>query len=138
MKLFRFMSIEEYNKYCNNEELKNTTDHSTDRNNKTNSIGFCFFNYAHYKPEVILHSITGVATIDICVIFETDRKNVRRTYGRYSQAINKDSLQRRTVIAHEYCTTEYNKDKFKLLKYAIPDWFNWDNWEWREEKEIGK
>ena len=33
---------------------------------------------------------------------------------------------------------EYNKDKFKLLKYAIPDWFNWDNWEWKEEKEIGK
>ena len=138
MKLFRFMSIQEFNKYLNNEELKNTTNHNIDNNKKTNSIGFCFFNYAQYKPEEMLHSIFGIANISICAIFETDRKNVIRTYGRYSQPISKESRQRRTIIAHEYCTTEYSKEKFKLLKYAVPDYFNWDNWEWKEEKEIGK
>lgn len=134
MKLFRFMSYEEFKKYCKGAKMLNTTNHNKDNCKKTNSIGFCFFNYAEYKPEEMLHSVFGIVSCNICCIFETDRKNVRRTYGRYSQAINKDSLSRRTIIAHEYCTTEYDKDTFKLLKYAIPDWFNWNVWEWKEMK----
>ena len=138
MKLFRFMSYEEFEKYYNNKELINTTNHNKDNSKKTNSMGFCFFNFAEYKPEEMFHSVFGIVDCSICCIFETDRKNVRRTYGRYSQAINKNSLQRRTIIAHEYCTTEYDKNKFKLLEWAIPDWFNWNKWEWKEGKEIGK
>lgn len=130
MKLFRFMSYEEFKKYCKGAKMLNTTNHNKDNYKKTNSIGFCFFNYAEYKPEEMLHSVFGIVSCNICCIFETDRKNVRRTYGRYSQAINKDSLERRTIIAHEYCTIEYDKDTFKLLKYAIPDWFNWEKWNW--------
>ena len=132
MKLFRFMSFEEFTKYCNEEELINNTNHNKDNDNKTNSIGFCFFNYAHYKPEEMLHSVFGVVTCNVCCIFETDRKNVRRTYGRYSQAIDKNTLDRRTIIAHEYCTTRYSKENFKLLQWAIPEWSNWDNWEWQQ------
>lgn len=132
MKLFRFMSFEEFKKFDDGEELINNTDHSKDNNNKTNSIGFCFFNYAQHKPEEMLHSVFGVATCNICCIFETDRKNVRRTYGRYSQAIDKNTLDRRTIIAHEYCTTKYSKENFKLLQWAIPEWSNWDNWEWQQ------
>ena len=132
MKLFRFMSFDEFKKYCNEEELINNTNHNKDNNNKTNSIGFCFFNYAQYKPEEMLHSVFGVATCNICCIFETDRENVRRTYGRYSQAIDKNTLDRRTIIAHEYCTTKYSKENFKLLQWAIPEWSNWDNWEWQQ------
>lgn len=130
MKLFRFMSNEEFKKYCKGEKMLNTTNHNKDNCKKTNSIGFCFFNFAEYKPEEMLHSVFGIVSCNVCCIFETDRKNVRRTYGRYSQAINKDSLERKTIIAHEFCTTEYDKDTFKLLKYAIPDWFNWDKWNW--------
>ena len=132
MKLFRFMSFEEFKKFDDGEELINNTDHSKDNNNKTNSIGFCFFNYAQHKPEEMLHSVFGVATCNICCIFETDRKNVRRTYGRYSQAIDKNTLDRRTIIAHEYCTTKYSKENFKVLQWAIPEWSNWDNWEWQQ------
>lgn len=132
MKLFRFMSFEEFKKFYYGEELINNTDHSKDNNNKTNSIGFCFFNYAQHKPEEMLHSVFGVATCNICCIFETDRENVRRSYGRYSQAIDKNTLDRRTIIAHEYCTTKYSKENFKLLQWAIPEWSNWDNWEWQQ------
>ena len=130
MKLFRFMSNEEFKKYCKGEKMLNTTNHNKDNYNKTSSIGFCFFNFAEYKPEEMLHSVFGIVSCNICCIFETDRKNVRRTYGRYSQAINKDSSQRRIIIAHEYCTTKYSKDNFRLLDWAIPDWFNWDKWNW--------
>lgn len=132
MKLFRFMSKEEFNKYMNGETLINTKDHHKEDNQKTNSVGFCFFNYAHYKPEEMLHSLTGIVNFDICCIFETERKNVRRTRGRYSKPVERNSINRTTIIAHEYCTTEYSKDSFKLKKYAIPDWSNWENWKWRE------
>lgn len=132
MKLFRFMSKEEFNKYINGQTLTNITDHNKDNNQKTNSIGFCFFNYAQYKPEEMLHSLTGIVSLNICCIFETSRNNVKRTQGRYSRAINRNSFLRETIIAHEYCTTEYSRGTFKLIKYAIPDWYEWDNWKWED------
>lgn len=133
MKLFRFMSKEEFDKFIEGEKLVNYKDHNKE-GQKTNSIGFCFLNYAQYKPEEMLHSLTNIVSMDTCCIFETKRENVRRTYGRYSKAINKDSFERTTIIAHEYCTTEYSKETFTLLKYAIPDWYNWEEWNWREIK----
>lgn len=128
------MSKEEFDKYIKGENLINSKDHNKIDNRKTNSIGFCFFNYAHYKPEEILHSVTNIVSIDVCCIFETERNNVRRTNGRYSKAISRDSLIRTSFIAHEYCTTKYSKETFKLIKYAIPDWFNWDNWNWKNNE----
>lgn len=41
MKVFRFMSEEEFNKFNKGETLKNDKDHS--KSSKSNSIGFCFF-----------------------------------------------------------------------------------------------
>ena len=133
MKLFRFMSIEEFKKYKNEEILVNNTDHHFEKNRMTNSVGFCFFNYAQYKPEEILHSVFGITSISICAIFETERTNVKKTWGRYSKPINKISIDRIPFIAKEYCTNTYSKNNFKLIKYAIPEYFNWDNWNWKEE-----
>ena len=132
MKLFRFMSLGEFKKYCNGEILINNTNHNKDRNKKTASIGFCFFNYADFKPEEILHSITGIANISICAIFETNRENVRKSWGRYSRRINEYSFERESFIAKEYCTTTYSNENFKLLQWAIPDWFNEEEWDWKE------
>ena len=134
MKLFRFMSLEEFQKYQNGETLTNNKDHYIEGERATNSVGFCFFNYAQYKPEEMLHSVFGIVSIAICAIFETDRKNVRKTKGRYSRPKAKDSFERETYIATEYCTTQYSKNNFKLLKYAIPDWFNWNEWQWKENE----
>ena len=47
MKLFRFMSIEEFKKYINNENLVNDKNHSVEGMKKTDSIGLCFLNYAN-------------------------------------------------------------------------------------------
>lgn len=129
MKLFRFMSLGEFQKYCNGEILINNTNHK-ENGQASNSIGFCFFNIADYKPEIMLHSLTGVANVSICVIFETKRENIRKSKGRYSRAINE--YERESFIAKEYCTTTYSKDTFKLLEYAIPDWFNEEEWDWKE------
>lgn len=95
--------------------------------------------FADYKPEKILHSVTAIANISICVIFETERKNVIKSKGRYSRLVESDNTDddkillvetRESFIAKEYCTTQYNNKTFKLLKYAVPNWFNEDNWLW--------
>ncbi len=135
MKLFRFMSLGEFQKYCNGEILINNTDHNKDRNKKTASVGFCFFNYADFEPEKILHSITGIANTSICVIFETKRENVMKSWGRYSRTINEYPPIRESFIAKEYCTPKYSKDTFNVLRWTIPDWFS-DKWEWKEGGEI--
>lgn len=135
MKLFRFMSFREFQKYNDGEVLVNTKNHHVENEKATNSVGFCFFNYAHYKPEEMLHSLTGIVDFSVCAIFETDRNNVRQTRGRYSMASDRKNFNRISFIAKEYCTTKYSKENFKLLKYTIPDWFNWDEWKWREKNE---
>lgn len=135
MKLFRFMSLGEFQKYCNGEKLINKTDHNKDKNQASKSIGFCFFNYADYKPEEMLHSITGIANVSICVVFETKRENVIKSSGRYSRWINE--YEREVFIAKEYCTTEYSRETFKLLQWAIPDWFNVENWKWKGSENDG-
>ncbi len=132
MKLFRFMSKKEFEKYISGEILVNKTDHNKEKNSKTNSMGFCFFNYAHYKPEEIFHSVTGIVNSSMCCIFETDRDNVVKSSGRYSRAKEGSKHIRESFIAKEYCTTKYSKETFKLVEYAIPNWFNWEKWNWKK------
>lgn len=143
MKLFRFMSLGEFQKYCNGEILINNTNHK-ENGQASNSIGFCFFNIADYKPEKILHSVTGIANVSICAIFETKRENIIKSKGRYSRTIVSDNmndellLTREIFIAKEYCTTIYSDENFKLLQWSIPDWFNEEEWEWKEGIENEK
>lgn len=141
MKLFRFMSLEEFIKYKKGETLINNTEYNTEYNFKSSSKGFCFLNYAQYKPEEAYHFINGCTgklfTYDICVLFETDRKNVVQSRARYAEPINpmkyNPTIKRKSFIAKEYCTTSYNKETFKLISYANIDWFNYEKWKWRKE-----
>lgn len=135
MKLFRFMSLGEFQKYGNGEILINKINHNKDRNLATASIGFCFFNYADYKPEKIFHSIIGIANTNICVIFETKRKNVVKSWGIYGRTISEFPFVRETFRATEYYTTEYDNKRFKIIQYAFPDWFS-DNWKWNKEEKV--
>lgn len=138
MKLFRFMSFEELSKYNSGEELINNTDHNKENNLKSFSKGFCFLNYAHFKPEEAYHFINGCTgklfQYDVCVIFEVDRDDVIQTRARYAEPINPKDIQRynnrKVFIAKEYCTTKYSNKNFKILKVARIDWSNYIEWEW--------
>lgn len=50
MRYVRFMSIEELNKYLSGEKLKNNTVWR-DRGDKTDSVGFCFFDDSESPEE---------------------------------------------------------------------------------------
>lgn len=147
MKVFRFMSKEEFKKYNKNITLKNNKKHD----GKTNSIGFCFLNMEEYTPEEAIHFLSGVVSFDVCAVFETEKK-LKMTYGIYAKPIDPSGNIMTDMInlllgfndhfkANEYCTTEYSKETMKLLKYSEEIWDQWNpaeeqsNLKWVEVKE---
>ena len=59
--------------------------------------------------------LNGIVTDDIVVVFETDKKNVNKSWGIYAAPYGNlfDEIGK-----IEYCTTQYNKATFKILKYG--------------------
>lgn len=136
MKLFRFMSNEEFQKYRSGKVLKSKKDHHKISKRRTNSKGFCFFNINDYTPEEAIHFLSGIVSFDICAVFETN-KELRKTYGVYAKPITSDgdmlsmfiklySGWEESFTADEYCITEYDKKSFKLLKYSKDIWNQWN------------
>lgn len=132
MKVFRFMSKVEFEKYKRDFPLKNNTKH----NGKTNSIGFCFLNADEYTPEEAMHFLSGIVTFDVCAVFETEEK-LNKTYGVYAKPIKSTGNPFEDLLnifsgftdrftANEYCITEYNQKKMKLLKYSEEIWKQWN------------
>lgn len=145
MKIFRFMSKVEFEKYKNNFPLINNKIHE----GKTNSVGFCFFNIEDYTPEEAMHFLSGLVSFEICAVFETE-ENLSQTYGIYAKHTESSGDPRIDLIralcgcnprftATEYCTTRYEKEKFRLIKYSENIWQQYDEREkqkelkWKEE-----
>lgn len=132
MYVLRFMSKEEFEKYKKNSLLKNSTKHD----GKTNSVGFCFLDAEEYTPEEAMHFLSGIATFDICAVFETNIK-LNKTYGIYAKPIKTTGNVLTDLInlysgymdhfkANEYCITEYSRQTMKLIKYSEDIWSQWD------------
>lgn len=120
MKVFRFMSQEEFEKYLAGEKLVNTTDH---RDKFSSSIGFCFFEYSDWtdnsssdgiSPEYACEFLSGVATMDVVAVFETDVQ-LNKSHGRYADPYGSFFD---TIWMDEYCTTEYDNKSFHLINYG--------------------
>ncbi len=137
MKIFRFMSKKEFEKYKSGEILENKTIHQ----GRTNSIGFCFFNIDDFRPERAMHFLSGIVAFDICAVFET-KKKLNKTYGVYAKPIKSTGNPFEDLLnvfagymdsftANEYCTTQYSNKDFKLLKYSKNIW---EQWEPKEEQ----
>ena len=118
---------------------------------RTNSIGFCFLSIDDYTPEKALHFLSGIANFDVCVVFETT-KELNKTYGEYANPIKRTGDMRIDLFnlimgftdkftATEYCTTEYNNQTIKVIKYSENIWQQWQpseeqsNLEWIEVKK---
>lgn len=139
MKVFRFMSKVEFEKYKYGFTLQNNTKHE----GKTNSVGFCFLNIDDFTPEEAMHFLSGIVTFDVCAVFETEKK-LHKTYGIYAKPIKSTGNPMEDLInllcgfndrftANEYCITEYNKETMKLLKYSEEIWKQWNPKEKQEK-----
>lgn len=132
MKVFRFMSKLEFEKYKNGITLKNSKKHD----GKTNSIGFCFLDIEEYTPEEAMHFLSGIVTFDVCAVFETEEK-LHKTYGIYAEPIKSTGNPFEDLLnifngftdrftANEYCITEYNQETMYLLKFSEEIWEQWN------------
>lgn len=128
MKLFRFMSKEEFNKYLKGEKLINETKHI----GYTNSKGFCFMNLEDYEPEYAYQFLSGVVDTGVCVVFETN-EILTKSYGGYAEPYG-DFFD--SFVSNEYCTEEYSNNDFKLIKYCYDfdeKWYQDKEWKWHHE-----
>lgn len=124
MMIFRFMSKEEFDKYNRDEVLVNTTEHIA----KTNSIGFCFFDMITCNPEYASNFVSGIVNLEICAVFEVDKKYLKETYGIYHNpkyranslldAVMSWNDETHKMKVKEYCTTQYSNKNFKLIRYS--------------------
>ena len=141
MKVFRFMSREEFEKFNAGEVLYNNTRH----NAKTSSIGFCFFDLKDYKPHEAIHFLSGLVSFNICAVFEVSKSKLKQSYGIYHKAtepvivgnlfmdILRALYSRECFTATEYCTTEYSNKDFKLIKFSEDIWGQYDTLEKQKE-----
>lgn len=138
MKVFRFMSYDEFKKYKEGQVLENNTKHL----GKTNSVGFCFLDADEIDVKQALHFLSGIASFDICAVFET-KKKLNKTYGEYAKPIKDYDKQNPLQFYHdlimlsqdipenrmrinEYCTKKYSKADFRLIKYSENIWSQWN------------
>ena len=110
MKIFRFMSSEEFEKYINGEILINNKNHK----GQTFSYGFCFLNYDEYSPKDAIKFLSGIVSFNVCAVFET-KKKLHESRGLYHKP---NTYPPEKFVAKEYCTTLYDNQKMKLIKYA--------------------
>lgn len=111
MKIFRFMSMDEFNDFLCGMKLNNNEKHEA----HTNSIGFCFLNEEDYDAEYAYSFLLGIVSDDLCAEFETDEKNLNKSWGIYADPYGSffDS-----ITIDEYCTEQYSNKDFKLLRIA--------------------
>ena len=114
MKIYRFMSLSEFNRMQLYSPIVNNNHH---RDMRSSSIGACFIASSDYKPEYALQFLTGLIPDDsICVEFEADNNDLTLSCGTYADPQTYD-----TMTINEYCTTHYSRDTFEPLRYGIID-----------------
>lgn len=110
MKVLRFMSLAEFEKYRAGEILTNETKHQA----YTDAQGFCFLNADDYEPQYAYEFLSGIVSSEICAIFEC--KDVfNHGSGRYADPYGSFW---QSMSVDELCTTEYSHKQLKLLQYC--------------------
>lgn len=110
MILHRFCSKKEFEAYQRGELLVNVTDHSVKHGSASTSIGFCFFKE---DPEDAKHWLSGIVDFDECITVEVKSTDVFKSKGRYRSTDGRFPIYKR-----EYCTTTYDKKRFKLVEHT--------------------
>ncbi len=134
MRHVRFMGIEELKKYLRGEKLKNNTVWK-DRGDKTDSVGFCFFDDSEPPQKRLKYYSRGITcSTDVWVVFEQiSGEPLRQCTGIYrdpekdNASIEQKMLEAITAILYgvfpdvptmevtEYSTTEYSQETLKLV-----------------------
>ena len=128
MKLYRYMSVDEFHKAVDlGLPMINKNQF---RLNRTNSEGFCFLaektliKEKVYSPEECYWFLKGIVTAQVLVEFDAPRELVRESWGIYGDPEyywNGSVDYSATVEVQEFCTRSYTCEDFIPLRYAPVD-----------------
>ena len=127
MKLYRYMSEEEFSALMNGEKMVNESTHSGAH---TNSKGFCFLGDPviicdelgmekhRIAPLECLQFMEGIISTDLLVEFETNEDSVQlfEGYGFYDNPYNDFSTD---ILMAEYSTCEYDRNSLVPKRVII-------------------
>lgn len=149
MRLVRFMSREELKRYLAGEKLHNRTNWKT-AGNRSESVGFCFFDTA-VSPEERMHYLTGIVNMQTVVEFEPVEPQIFRTsYGIYRDPSKDDfsglnvadlitfltrSVPTQKVL--EYSIGDYSNRTLKLIRVGFPN-MTQHTIKWQKEVNINE
>ena len=129
MKVYRFMSREELDKYLAGETLENRTEWKRKVHNRSTSVGFCFF-VDDVPIESRLHYVSGIVSFQVIAEFEADSGKLKQSVGFYRDPSKDDGVSWPvpTMAVTEYCTRRYSRESFRLIRFGRVDRteiFNW-------------
>ncbi len=145
MKLMRFMSIAELEKFRAGELLENTTDFHAEHKQRTDAVGFCFLDYDQYDEQEALHFLSGIVNQEICAVFEVDdivaKKGLKKGEGTFAAPMSSITEFFSSMQVTEYSTKRYSNQNMELLKFADNFEDNYDEetfdriFEWKTPEE---
>ena len=150
MKVYRYMSREEFTKLINGTSLHNPTVRDTDY---STSCGFCFlaetttfvtFNFDgeeqtfEYTPEDCSSFLGGIVTEEVLVEFEVmDPQLLRSDFATYMNPISTEYEE--TIYITEYSCHTYDRTVLRPLRYKLckPNGYTyWDRMPWIQVSDV--
>lgn len=120
MKLYRFMSRDEFNKFSKGETLVNNTDHSKKRGTASTAKGFCFGIGDEEQAMKDLRRLCGIVNTEILMVFEP--KSIDQFTPCQGRYVDYDKIDEEGKIINDYPLTgepcRYF-DEFCIGKYSI-------------------
>ncbi len=119
MRVTRFCSLNEYNKFISGETLINNTNHYKDGKGGSISVGFCF---TDDDPITAWRYLGGIVYPEICMILDIDNSLLTPSFGKYADYSNRQDGTH-ACLKMEYCLTKYSNKTAKLIKTLTPKQF---------------
>lgn len=119
MKLTRFCSQAEYEKFMAGETLTNHTDHYRGGKGGSTSVGFCF---TDDPPKTAWRYLKGTVSSEVCMMMDIPKEMLKISTGKYANYSN-GQLGTLSCLKREFCLTTYSNKTVKLVKVLHPEEF---------------
>lgn len=119
MRVTRFCSYAEYQKFMSGEILTNYTNHFRDGQGGSISVGFCF---TDDDPKTAWRYLKGIVYPEICMELEIEDSLLSPSFGKYGDYSNgQDGTH--ACLKRECCLTQYSNKTVKLVRALKPNEF---------------
>lgn len=119
MKLTRFCSKEEYEKFMAGETLTNHTDHYRGGKGGSTSVGFCF---TTDPPKAAWQYLKGIVSSEVCMVLDIPQESLKISIGKYAD-YSKGQSGIHSCLKKEFCLTTYSNKTDRLIKVLQPEEF---------------